>query len=382
MEIGAPEYFALGVMALSLISIASKGETLKGLILACMGLVLSSVGQDPVTGFSHRFSLGITQLEDNIPVVVSTLGIFAVAQLLVLMEEGGTVATAAAVHDNPLVGFLDVLRRPLTTLRAGLVGLFVGIAPALGTSLAGIAAYLVEKQFSKERDSFGKGAPSGLVAAEVGKGTCAIGDMIPTFTLGVPGSIVGALVMAALMIHGVDPGPRFMTSGVLPYVVFAGILLGQATYAVSGLLTIRWLAKIAYIPVPLLASTLTVLCFLGAYVERDSLFDTILMVVFGLFAYMLTKVGYPVVCLVLGLILGPLVESYLYRSLVMAGTASWTVFFTRPISAALMVFTILALALPFVVDMLPKRLMAVGGEQAGGRCLHGCEQAGRRRIAA
>jgi len=365
LEIGAPEYFALGVMALSLISIASKGETLKGLILACMGLILSAVGQDPVTGFSHRFSLGITQLEDNIPVVVSTLGIFAVAQLLVMMEEGGSVANAAVVKDNPLVGFLDVLRRPMTTLRAGLVGLFVGIAPALGTSLAGIAAYLVEKQFNKNRDEFGKGEPSGLVAAEVGKGTCAIGDMIPTFTLGVPGSVVGALVMAALMIHGVDPGPRFMTSGTLPYVVFAGILLGQGCYALSGLLTIRWLARIAYIPVPVLASTLTVLCFLGAYVERDSLFDTSLMVAFGLFAYLLTKVGYPVVCLVLGLILGPLVESYLYRSLVMADKASWTIFFTRPISAVLILLTILALTIPFVVDMLPKRLVTVGGAQEG-----------------
>jgi putative tricarboxylic transport membrane protein len=356
MQIGPPEYFALGIMALMLISVASKGETVKGIIMACLGLIFATVGQDPVTGFANRFNFGMIWLEDKIPVVVSTLGVFAMSQMIVLMNQGTGMVGDVDVKDNPLAGLWEILKRPLTVLRAGAIGIFVGIAPALGTSVAGIASYLVEKQFSKDRQQFGKGAAAGLVAAEVGKGTCVVGDMIPTFLLGVPGSVAGALVMVALMIQGVDAGPKFMSSGILPYVVFAGILSAQAAYVLGGLVTLRWLVKIAYIPTALLAASLTVLCFLGAFVERDSTFDIIILVAFGIAAFFFERMGYPTVCLILGLILGPLVESNLYRALVMGGaTNSWMIFVTRPIAATLLGIVILSMGIPFLVDFMKSR---------------------------
>jgi len=347
LSIGAPEYFGLGVMALGLVSVASKGETIKGLIMAMLGLALSTVGQDEVTGLTYRFSGGILSLEAGIPIVVSTLGVFALSQVLIMLEEGGSVAKAVAVKDSILSGFPEVLKRPLTLLRAGTVGWFIGILPALGVSLAGIASYLVEKKYSREGKQFGKGAPGGLVAAEVGKGACVVGDLIPTFTLGVPGSVTGAILMAALIIQGIEPGPRFLLKGSLPYTVFAGIVLAQATFLVSGVLFGRLFTKIVYCPNAILAPLITVLTLLGAFAERNNVFDISLALAFGLFAYSLEKLKYPTVCMVLGLILGPLVEANFHRSLgISFGT--YAIFVTRPLTLTMLITTVAFLMGPYL----------------------------------
>lgn len=355
INLGAPEYVALGVMALGLISVGSKGETIKGLVMACVGLMLSFVGDDPVTGLSQRFGFGIPWLEAGIPIIVSTLGIFAVAQVMIMMEEGGTIADVVELKDSVAKGFVDVVRHPITILRAGAVGWFIGIMPALGVGLAGIVSYLTEKRYSKIRDKFGTGVPDGLIAAEIGKGACVVGDLIPTFTLGIPGSVTGAILMVALIIHGVQPGPRFMASGVMPYTVFAGLLLAQALFIPTGLIFGKVLAKIVYLPNALLAPSIVALCFLGAYSERGFAFDLILVVAFGVLAYFVGKMGYPLVCLVLGLILGPLIETNFHRSLGIS-LGSYDIFWTRPVAVASMGITIAFLAWPFVSDLVMRAL--------------------------
>ncbi len=365
LSIGAPEYFALGVMALGLISVASRGETMKGLIMACFGLVLSTVGQDEVTGLTYRFAFGVPSLEAGIPIVVSTLGVFAISQAIVLMEEGGTVAKVMQVKDSVLSGFPEVVKRPLTVLRSGAVGWFIGILPAMGVSLAGIASYLVEKKYSKESSRFGRGAPAGLVAAEVGKGACVVGDLIPSFALGVPGSVTGAILMAALIIKGIEPGPRFLLAGSLPYTIFAGLVLAQATFLISGVILARWFSRIIYVPNYIIAPTIVVLIFLGAFAERNNEFDIWLALAFGVFAYALGKLGYPVVCLVLGLILGPLVEANFHRSLGIS-YGSYDIFFTRPIAVIFLAVTLLFLFGPYLAEFVRSRWGAAGtpGETA------------------
>lgn len=354
LSIGAPEYFALGVMALGLVSVASKGETIKGLIMALVGLALSTVGQDEVTGLTYRFSCGIMCLEAGIPIVVSTLGVFALSQVLVMLEEGGTVAKAAEVKDSILSGFPSVIKRPLTVLRAGTVGWFIGILPALGVSVAGIAAYLVEKKYSKQRKQFGQGAVSGLMAAEVGKGACVVGDLIPTFTLGVPGSVTGAVLLAALIIQGIEPGPRFLLSGSLPYTVFAGIVLAQATFLISGLAFGKIFTKVVYCPNAILAPIITVLTFVGAFAERNNVFDIGIALAFGLLSYVLDKAKYPSVCMVLGLILGPLLEANFHRSLGIS-FGSYAIFWERPLTLSMLVITAVSLIMPYVWWLLVQR---------------------------
>jgi len=364
LAIGAPEYFALGVMALGLISVASKGETIKGLIMAMFGLALSTVGQDEATGLTFRFAYGIPSLEAGIPIVVSTLGIFALSQVMVLLEEGGTVAKAIEVKDSILSGFPEVIRRPLTLLRAGVVGWFVGILPALGVSVAGILSYFTEKKYSKESSRFGQGAPSGLIAAEVGKGACVVGDLIPTFTLGIPGSVTGAILMGALIIQGIEPGPRFLVMGSMPYTVFAGMVLSQATFLVSGVLLGRLFIRVVYLPNVIIAPIIAVLTFLGAFAERNNPFDIFLVLVFGVLGYALDRLKYPAVCMVLGLIMGPLVEANFHRSLGIS-FGSYAIFFTRPITVTLLGLTFLFLIGPYSLYLIKKRA-GKGGEGCDG----------------
>lgn len=358
LRIGSPEYFALGVMALSLISVGSKGETVKGIMMACLGLALSFIGGDPVSGLVDRFAFGVPILAAGIPIVVSTLGVFAIAQAIEMLGEGGSIAgEAGEFKDSVLGGLIDVVRRPMTLLRSGMVGLWVGVLPALGVSLAGIASYLFEKKYSKEAGEFGKGAPGGLLAAETGKGACVVGDLIPTFTLGVPGSVTGALLMAALIVHGIAPGPMFLLSGAMPYAVFMGIILAQAVFLISGLLLARYMAKIVYVPNAILAPGIVVICVLGSYAERNSVWDIAMMLGFGILAYALNKAGYSVVCLVLGLILGNLVETNFHRALSIS-EGSLSIFVTRPMTLAMLLITALFLAGPWL--------------SAGWKALRGC----------
>ena len=354
LMIGAPEYFVLGVAALALISIASKGETVRGLIMGCIGLLLGMMGPDPVSGITYRFSFGIAALEPGIDIALGALAIFALPQLVTLLEEGGTIARVAEVKDSVLGGVIEAFRRPQSLIRGGIIGWLIGVLPALGTSAAGISSYLIEKKFSKERDQFGQGSIDGLTAAEVGKGACVLGDGITSLLLGVPGSVTWAILMAALIVHGIQPGPRFMTAGVLPYTVFAGLLLSQLMYFVIGILLLKQLVRIVHVPTEILVPMVAILCFLGAYVTKNYVFDIWIMVVLGVFALGAERNGYPTVPMILGFILADLIEANFHRALGI-GFGSYAVFFTRPISLVMIVLVFLFGARPWAMEFYRRR---------------------------
>jgi putative tricarboxylic transport membrane protein len=352
LRFGAPEYCSLGIMALMLIGIASKEDIIKGIIMACLGLILAFIGEDPISGVVERFSFDLPPLMAGIPIVAACLGIFAISEMISIAEEGGTIAQEGIrFKDSVFSGFADVLKRPFTVLRAWVVGFFIGILPALGTSLAGISSYLTEQTFSKDRKFFGKGAPAGLLAAEVGKGSCVVGDLIPTFTLGIPGSVTCALLMAALTIHGIIPGPGFMKQGAMPYAVFTGIILSQAVFLVSGLGLAKWFSKVLYVPIALIVSSVVPLCFLGSFAEGNRFFDVVIMLGLGILTYGLKRLNYPAVCLVLGLILGPLIESNFHRSLGIE-LGSWLIFLHRPATVTILGLTVLFVLFPFYFPVL------------------------------
>jgi putative tricarboxylic transport membrane protein len=343
IEIGAPEYFALALVALSLVTVAWDSEPTKGVLWACLGMGISFIGRDPISGLTSRLSLGVTWLEGGVSVIVSALGLFAMAQVVSLLGGGPGVVAVQGARDSVAAGAQEVLRRPWTLLRSSAVGVLIGVLPALGASLASVAGYLVERRVSSERAQFGRGAPAGLMAAEVSKGACVVGDLIPTFTLGVPGSVTAALLMGALTIHGLDAGPRFMLSGTMPSAVFAGILLTQAAVLVTGMTLARSLARVATVPSALLAPGIAALCFVGAYAERSAIFDVGLTIGFGVLGFLSRRARYPVVALLLGLLLGPLVEVNFHRSLGV-GLGSYAVFVGRPLAASLLALTAAVLA--------------------------------------
>ena len=351
LKIGPPEYFALGVMALGLISIASRGETLKGLIMGCLGIALSFIGADPVTAVTDRFAFGSVHLAAGIPSVSVFVGIFAIAQIIRMFEERGSTIQedkkAPFKFADVFSGFWDVLKRPFTVCRSIFVGIYIGILPALGVTTATVTSYLIEKKYSPEREQFGQGAPSGLVAAEVSKGCCVVGDMIPTFMLGIPGSPAGAIIMAAFLLHGVDPGPQFLTSGSAPYIVFAGIACAQLIIVLAGLPLIKLMGSIVLIPTTLLTPTLAVLCFLGAFIERNLVTDILFLTAFGIFGYVLDRLKYSTISLIIGLIVAPLMETNFHRTW-MRGSGSLELFWTRPLTVAFFAITLLFLAWPYI----------------------------------
>jgi putative tricarboxylic transport membrane protein len=352
LKMGPSEYFMVAFMALSLLALASGGQVLKGLFLGGIGLLLSFIGRDPITA-EPRFTFGLDYLEDGLPLAPVVLGLFALSQVLVLAEEGGTISQFRTIG-KVWEGFRLVLRLPATIFRAGVVGIFMGVLPALGLSSANVVAYFVEKRASKHPETFGHGEPRGLLAPEIAKNACIVGDLIPTFTLGIPGSSVTAIFLAAMIMHGIQPGVEFFSrSGSLPYTVFAGILLAQISFFLMGLLFARHFAKAVLIPNSLLVPLIVVLSFVASITLRGNMEDVVLTFVFGIVGYLMSRYRYPGACLVLGLVLGDLVEANFHRALLI-GRGSYLVFVTHPISLTLLILTILMLAWPYL-SLLWKR---------------------------
>jgi putative tricarboxylic transport membrane protein len=346
LKMGPPEYFMVAVLALLLIAAATGEQILKGLLLAGVGLLLSFVGRDPITA-EARFTFGSLYFEDGIPLTSVALGLFALSQVMVLAGKAGWPLQFQAIG-KILEGFRIVLRLPFTIVRAGLVGIIMGVLPALGLSSANIVAYFIERRFSKDPETFGTGNPSGLLAPEIAKNACIVGDLIPTFTLGIPGSSVTAIFLAAMIVHGIQPGAEFfLGSGALAYTIITGILLAQISFFVMGILFARHFAKVVLIPHALLAPVIVVLSFIGSFALRGRLEDVILTFAFGLIGYLFTIYRYPSSCLVLGLVLGNLMESNFHRSVLISGGA-YSIFFTRPISLTLFLVTITVLLWPYV----------------------------------
>ena len=346
LKMGPAEYFMVALMALSLLALASHGRVLKGLFLGGIGLLLSFIGRDPITA-EARFTFGYLYLEDGLPLAPTVLGLFALSQVLVLSEQGGSIAQIRTVG-KVWEGFKMALRLPGTIVRAGIVGIFMGILPALGLASANILAYFAEKRASKHPETFGQGEPRGLLAPEIAKNACIVGDLIPTFALGIPGSSVTAIFLAAMIMHGLQPGVQFFErSGALPYTVFVGILLAQFSFFIMGLLLARQFAKAVLIPNALLIPLIVVLSVVGSFAMRGYVEDIIVTFVFGFIGYLMTRFGYPGACLVLGLVLGDLVEANFHRS-VLIGRGSYAIFFTRPLSLTIFLLTVLSLVWPYL----------------------------------
>lgn len=352
LKMGPAEYFMIAVLALSLLSMASQGQTIKGVILGAFGLLISYIGRDPIWG-SSRFTFGSMFLEDGLPIAVVFVGLFAISQAIVLFEKGGSVMEVIQMKESVMSGVRDVFRRPLTIIRSGTIGVLLGIMPALGISTASVIAYLVEKRSSKHPKTFGKGDPNGLLAPEVANNACLVGDLIPTLTLGIPGSGVTALFMAALIMHGIQPGPDYFSKGSLPYAVFVGILVAQFAFFILGVFFMGQMAKIVKFPLPILVPAIITLSFLGGFAIRKFIVDVFITFFFGLLGYILVKGKWPIPCFVLGFVLGDIMESNFHRALLI-GKGSYLTFVTRPGSLFLLICTILMLAWPYLKPFLFK----------------------------
>ena len=339
---GPPEYFALGVFALSMLASISGEAPLKNLIGGCLGLLIATVGIDLTTGV-ERFTFGVPELYEGIQFIPVLIGLFAVTELLNQAQELGRERIAVAVSALKLPSLDDFRRVKNTILRSSGIGIFVGVLPAEGSTMAAMIGYNEAKRWSKNPDAFGKGTIEGVAGPEAANNAATGGAMVPTLALGIPGSATAAVILGGLQVQGLRPGPYlFEEQPGLLYGIFFAMLLANVLFLFIGLLGAKVFSRISLIPRTFLWPTVFALCFVGAYGLNQSMVDVWIMIISGLVGFVLKKNGFGPAPIIMGVVLGGLVETSLAQSMIIFDQ-QWTGFFSRPIALSFFVLAVISL---------------------------------------
>lgn len=348
MSFRSPEFAMAAVFGLVLLSFASGGSTFRGILVAAVGVLLGMVGFDRLTDLG-RFDFGTRTLQSGIELVPVTVGIFGLAEVLrnLAAGRGGLPRVPHLGKLLPPFGSVARLWKPM--LRGGAIGTFIGAIPAAGSAIAVALTYAQEKRLSRTPEAFGKGEPAGVAAPESANSASIGGSLVPMMTLGIPGDPITAVLMGALLIHGLRPGPMlFANNPGFVAGVYVAVFLAVALTLVIGFGFMRVVAQIMRVPRTLLFCAIALLCVVGAFAIRNSLSDVYVMLFFGVLGYVMILLRLPPAPLVFGLILGPILEENLRRTLILS-RGSWTVFIERPIALTLILMSLAAILAPFVM---------------------------------
>ncbi len=332
---GSWEYVLLAVMGVTMISYISKGSIIKGLLGGTLGLFIATIGEDPIISYP-RFSFGTYQLLGGIDFVVILIGLFGLAEVFLQLEKHIRAEPVVQTVSGFGRSFRDVLSRPVCLIRSSLIGTVIGAIPAAGPSIASVVSYGVAKRSSRNPEEFGNGSIDGILAAESSNNASVGGALIPMMTLGIPGDPMTAVLIGALLVHGLSPGPRLFTDNPA-YVsaVYLSYAIALVWVLINGLLGARWYAKLLSIPRHVLLPMIMVLCMVGSYSLNSNLFDVLIMVIFGVIGYLLQKAAISPAPIILGVVLGPMFETNLRRSMILS-RGSFMPFVTRPMSLAIL----------------------------------------------
>ncbi|MGB9700373.1 MAG: tripartite tricarboxylate transporter permease [Thermodesulfobacteriota bacterium] len=340
LKFGPPEFFALAFFGLGIIITISGKSILKGLISGIFGLMITMIGFDPLSGVP-RLTFGSTELLGGITFIPALIGLFGYSQVFQSIEKILTLPTVRSEVKNVLPSFKEVKSVLKTMVKSAFIGTFIGAVPGTGCDVAAFVSYGEARRSSKNPEKFGTGILEGVAAPEAGNNGATGGAMIPMLTLGVPGDAVTAVLMGALTIHGFQPGPLlFRDHPEIVYPVFAGMILAQFVMLLVGLGGVKLFASLINIDRRILTPIIFFLCVVGSYVMRFSFFDVGVSLVIGIIAYFMNYYGFPGSPILLALILGPMVEQNLRRSLLISH-GDPMIFFTRPISAAFIIVGVL-----------------------------------------
>ncbi|MFD2044724.1 tripartite tricarboxylate transporter permease [Ornithinibacillus salinisoli] len=349
---GPWEMFSLIVAALTIIASVTGESILKGLIAGLFGLLIATVGADPIVGIS-RFSFDIQTLRAGIPFLVVLIGMFAISRLLNSVERSELERDLKQKQEDKIKGiqfvlkpketFMNVIRKPVNLLRSSAIGAIIGAIPGAGGSIANIIAYDQAKKWSKESDKFGDGHEEGVVASEAGNNSTVGGDLIPTIALGIPGSAVTAVLLSALMVHGINPGPLLITNE--PNIVggiFLAFLVASFFMLITQFLGIRFFVRVTEIPTRILVPVILILCVIGTFVLNNRITDLYLLFIIGIVGYFFTKYKFALAPIIIGVILGPIAEVNLRRAFM--SNPDWTLFLSRPISLTFLLLALISIA--------------------------------------
>lgn len=344
LSFGPAEYFALGVFGMTIISSLSGKSLSKGLVSATLGIMVSLVGLDQISGAS-RLTFGRVELLGGIPLIPVLIGLFAVSQVL---RDSPMARTRQPSYSTgvraALPGLTELLGNWRVLILGAAIGTIIGIIPGTGASIAVVLAYEWARRTSKRQSEYGTGILEGVLAPEAANNAVQSGALIPLLSLGVPGDSSAAVLLGALIIQGYTPGPRFFAeAGSFAYAIFIVLALANIAMLLYQLVLIRVFTRVLDVPSYILSPAIMVLSFIGAYALRNNLFDVWVALAFGVVGYYFDMFGYPVAPFVLGIILGPLAEIEFRRALAVSG-GSPLIFVTRPISLALLLVAVLSVA--------------------------------------
>ena len=324
-QLGTAEYFMVCVFGLTIIAGVSGKSIIRGLVSACLGLLISCVGTDPMTSYD-RFTFGIPRLYLGLNLAVCLIGLFALVEILAKAEKklGELRLDTAKMHDDGKITRQEFKRMIRPVLMSSLIGVMVGIVPGTGASEASWFSYNTAKNLSKHPEEFGKGSVEGIAAAESANNAVTGATLIPLLTLGIPGDGTVAIMLSALMINGLNPGlSLFTTDGDIMYAIMLGLILVNIFMLIQGKFLTTLFAKVVSIPQEILTPIIVIFCFAGAYSVNENYFDVAVALVFGALAWVLRKLDLPPVPILLGLVLGRMTETNFRRALLISnGDAS------------------------------------------------------------
>ncbi len=348
MKFGPAENFMLTLFSLVIISFTLKGSTMKGLISAGLGFMLSFVGFDILSG-EKRYTFGIEYLSDGIPFLLFVIGLFAIAQVFEFLSESDeSISRIDTLKGSYMEGFALTFKHWRTMLKSAIIGTVVGFAPGIGTSTASVVAYGEAERSSKCREMFGSGAPDGIVAAETANNAVQGGALIPTLTLGIPGNSDSAVFLTGLMMYGITPGRNlFQGNSTLVSTLFIALLLSQITFWIIGLGLSGIFSKITSVPIKILIPIIWILSATGAYALHNNSIDVLAIILIGVLAYIMRKADFPVIPLLMAIILGPTAEKNFMRA-IMISDGSFAIFFTSYINMIIIALIALVIFLPLV----------------------------------
>jgi len=364
LRIGPPEFFSFLCTGLIVVMYLTSGSIIRALMMAAFGVVLGCIGQDPESG-SFRFVYGFYNLLSGIDLVPFIMGLFGVSEVFLNIEKSLQQRT---IYEGEIKNLLPNLRdwreSIIPIIRGSLIGFFIGILPGGGPVISSFASYAVEKKISRHPEKFGTGAIEGVAGPETANNSATGGSFIPLFTLGIPSNVVMAVLLGALVIHGVTPGPLLMQQNPkIFWSVVASMFIGNGMLLVLNLPLIWMWVQVLNVPYRILFPLILLFCLLGAFSVNNSNFDAAIMLIFGVLGYLMRKYKYDAAPMVLAFVLGPMFENSLRQSLLLSDGSFW-IFFTRPIAAVGMIISLLMLASSLIPFISRKRETIIEEETA------------------
>jgi putative tricarboxylic transport membrane protein len=347
LKFGSPEYFSLMVLGLTVVTYLASGSMVRALMTACVGVFLGTIGTDVISGL-ERFTYGSYTLMDGLGLVPVIMGLFGISEVLLNVEQSAK-REFFETRISHLFPSLEDWRRALPAIfRGSLIGFFLGLLSGGGAVIASFGSYALEKRISKRPQTFGTGAIEGVASPEAANNSASQAAFIPLLTLGIPANVVMAILLGALMLHGIKPGPLLMKDHpALFWGVIGSMYVGNVMLLILNLPLIGMWVKILKVPYPILFPLILLFCLIGSYSVNNSVVEVMIMIIFGLVGYWMKRNRYEAAPLILAFVLSPLLENALRQSLILSH-GSFIIFFTRPISLILLLVALALLVTPLI----------------------------------